>query len=57
MGHQRLGEIPKSHKWQAVVAAVSGGGGGATGSGEVSVVVLRVSMAFDIGRYMKVDLQ
>ena len=27
MGHQRLGYIPKSQKWQTVVASVAGGGG------------------------------
>ena len=26
MGHQRLGDIPKSQRWNAVVAAVAGGG-------------------------------
>lgn len=34
MGHQRLGEIPKSQRWTAVVATVAGGGGfgGASGT-------------------------
>ena len=32
MGHQRLGEVPKSRKWSAVVAAVAGGGPGDGGS-------------------------
>lgn len=27
MGHQRLGDIPKSQKWSTVVSAVGGGGG------------------------------
>jgi hypothetical protein len=29
MGHQRLGDIPKTQKWNAVVARVTTGGGGA----------------------------
>lgn len=36
MGHQRLGDIPKSRRWESVVAAVARGSGGATGGGGVS---------------------
>ncbi len=43
MGHQRLGDIPKSRKWKAVVAAVSGGGGGTTGSGDFNDYVSDVA--------------
>lgn len=32
MGHQRLGDIPKTQKWQNVVAKVAGGGLGAQGA-------------------------
>lgn len=32
MGHQRLGDIPKTQKWQNVVAKVAGGGLGAQGT-------------------------
>lgn len=31
MGHQRLGDIPKTQRWNAVVASVATGGGGAGG--------------------------
>jgi len=33
MGHQRLGDIPKSQKWEAVVASVASGGGDFGGGG------------------------
>lgn len=33
MGHTRLGTIPKSRKWKAVVAQVAGAGGSAGGAG------------------------
>ena len=33
MGHQRLGDIPKSQKWATVVASVASGGGGLGGGG------------------------
>lgn len=33
MGHQRLGDIPKTKKWAQVVEKITGGGGGGTGSG------------------------
>lgn len=32
MGHQRLGDIPKTQRWNAVVAKVAGGGGGSGGA-------------------------
>jgi len=31
MGHQRLGDIPKSYRWNTVVASVASGGGGLGG--------------------------
>jgi len=33
MGHQRLGDIPKTQRWNTVVARVAGGGGGGAGAG------------------------
>jgi 7-cyano-7-deazaguanine synthase in queuosine biosynthesis len=33
MGHQRLGEIPKTQRWKEVVAKVAGAGGGGAGLG------------------------
>ena len=33
MGHQRLGDIPKTQRWNAVVATVAAGGGGGGAGG------------------------
>jgi hypothetical protein len=43
MGHQRLGEIPKSRKWTAVVAAVVGDGAGAGDSESLSQAVPEIA--------------
>jgi hypothetical protein len=52
MGHQRLGEIPKTQRWGAVVARVATGGGGAgTGGpaeGDVALVNDIESVASEI---------
>ena len=53
MGHQRLGEIPKSKKWAAVVETVTGeapGAGGAATLPESVVMVADVTLdAAEIG--------
>src|SRR3954468_11981715 len=33
MGHQRLGDIPKTQKWKSVVEKITSIGGGASGEG------------------------
>jgi hypothetical protein len=43
MGHQRLGEIPKSRKWTAVVAAVSGTGTASGSAADLSQAVAQIS--------------
>src|ERR1043165_1319376 len=43
MGHQRLGDIPKSKKWSAVVAAVAGGGTAAAGSAGLENAVSEIA--------------
>ncbi|MEQ1907123.1 MAG: hypothetical protein ABL888_23260 [Pirellulaceae bacterium] len=43
MGHQRLGEIPKSKKWSAVVTAVSGGKGSGGGTGNLAEEVVNIA--------------
>lgn len=50
MGHQRLGDIPKTQKWSSVVSKVagSGGSGGTAGGGGVSLVSEVDSIATDI---------
>jgi hypothetical protein len=43
MGHQRLGDIPKSRKWSAVVAAVAGEGAGPEGPGGLTDAVSEIA--------------
>ncbi len=43
MGHQRLGDIPKSRKWSAVVAAVAGEGAGPGGHGGLADAVSEIA--------------
>ncbi len=43
MGHQRLGDIPKSRKWSAVVAAVAGEGAGSGGPGGLAEAVSEIA--------------
>lgn len=43
MGHQRLGDIPKSRKWTAVIAAITGEDTRAGGSGSLSQGVLEIA--------------
>jgi hypothetical protein len=43
MGHQRLGNIPKSQRWDAVVASVASGSGGFGGGGLSSGYVANVA--------------
>jgi hypothetical protein len=43
MGHQRLGDIPKSRKWSAVVAAVAGGGTATAGSSPLADAVSEIA--------------
>src|SRR5437879_2459932 len=43
MGHQRLGAIPKSKKWTAVVAAIAGEGAGAGGLASLSEAVPQIA--------------
>ena len=56
MGHQRLGDIPKSRKWSAVVAAVAAGRtGGGTLAEEVAEVADRTLDAAEAGLARCVD--
>ncbi len=51
MGHQRLGDIPKTQKWSSVVSKVAGsgaGGGGAGGGGAGTLVTEVDSVAIEI---------
>jgi len=43
MGHQRLGNIPKSQRWATVVASVASGSGGLGGGGVPSGFVASVA--------------
>lgn len=43
MGHQRLGDIPKTQKWTAVVERLGGGGGGTVASATPVASVEKVS--------------
>jgi hypothetical protein len=40
MGHTRLGKVPKTQKWTAVVSLIAGGGTGVGGSGNSNGVLL-----------------
>lgn len=59
MGHQRLGELPKSRKWTAVVAAITGedregGGSGSLSQGVVKIADLTLEAA-DAGLQRAID--
>ncbi|MBL8822283.1 MAG: hypothetical protein JNJ77_06805 [Planctomycetia bacterium] len=43
MGHQRLGEIPKTKKWKSVVSMITGSGKGASKGGSIGSTVGSVS--------------
>jgi hypothetical protein len=43
MGHQRLGDIPKSKKWTAVVTAIAAESADAVGPGNLSQAVARIA--------------
>jgi len=56
MGHQRLGDIPKSRKWSAVVAAVAAGpAGGGTLPADVEDLADRTLDAAEVGLTRCVD--
>lgn len=49
MGHQRLGDIPKTQKWKSVVAKITGGGGGG-GAAQPNVTEAPASTVPEVAR-------
>ena len=48
MGHQRLGEIPKSKKWSAVVETLTGEAPGTSGAATLTESVAKVADLTDV---------